>query len=374
MGSTKEVIDANLNNFQELKEDFSIQYVKSETIRPRTNEEGKDTVFFDFEINSDEVHFTRLSDLRLSYDLYYYDGRGQSFTDQKPLNVGPINDVGKLLFSQVLLKINDQRASQLDFGIFYINFLHDFCTSKAEKETSLTLSYYYEDPHGRFKDFDCSDPNAVFDPADPDKAVNSVLVKRAAPFKKSDPVFMLTNMPCLALTNSQKLWPPRTKFYLSFHIAPKANWSMSLDDENAFSYAIRRPRLTVSRVKLNDALTRATMDTWSRKPMKFPVHYFQTRQMSIAGAATSFEYPNLFSGPNLPKAIIMAFIPTDSINSPSHNPLALQNPNLDSVTVQVGLQKFPQEDISSLSSPENLSALLEAYKVLGDVAGGEWIL
>jgi len=354
-----EAISQDLNNFEALGEDYSIQYIRKERVRPKGPTSGKNCRFFEFTINPDLEHHTRLDDLLLIFQLSYNEPNGSAFTADT-IPVGPISDVGKLMFENVMLKINDIRASPLDFGQMYINFLHDFCKSKAEKESTLGLSLYLEDDHSSLANFDCSDPNAVATTPPYNKSLN----KRSAYFRKSVPVTLVAKFPFLALTQSPKYWMPGSKFELSFEIANPDRWSMSLTT-GSFSYFIHDPYLQVSRAKLNNAITEAQWQKLQTKNMIYPITYGLSRSLALSKTATSFQYDQLFTGPVLPRALLIFFVRSEAYTpgDVAFNPLALQNPGLSNVTVRVGLDRYPANEID-LRKEHNLPALLDVFNVL----------
>ena len=213
-----EVISSTLNPFQVIPDDNTIEYIKQEYVYP-LGPSGPNTRFLEFVINRDSNHWTRL-DLQLVFQLSYYHRDGTPFREEH-LEVGPINDPGVNIWSDMVMKVNSQKASPTDFSCFPISYLHHFCKSKAEKQSSLQASLYYEDSHDSYEAFNQSNPWA----APPDQ-VNHGLQKRTGPFGRSAKVQIVTSLPFLPLTGSMVPFPPETKFEIQLYVANATVWTM----------------------------------------------------------------------------------------------------------------------------------------------------
>ena len=328
-----EIIPSSLDIFSKTGNLWSISEYRYEKIHTKTPLDDSVKII-SVSVPADTEWYTSLYHSYVVIVCRYLLGNSTKITED--MKIGPINNLGSSIFSNITQTLNDVRVSALDNGTSYINYIHNWAQSKPAQDGAMTLGLFYNDSYASYDACNQADPQVK------DVAGNPGLTKRAEFFSKSKSVILISAIPSLPLHNCQRLFPPGIKFNYQFELQPMDFFSQSLEEEKAFKFQITDFYMMIRREKVSPSLRIAQAKMLTNHNAIYPTKYLLSRSMGLQNGQFHFNFDSVFTG-ELPVSIFVFFVSSISMSpgSLTQNPFCFRHLNISSLVAKIGMKKVP---------------------------------
>jgi len=278
---------------------------------------------FEFHIPADPSYI----DLSKNYIFLELSILKKDGTKAEAGKVGPINLVGKTIFKQVKLYLNNKVCMDSGDGYAFISYLQtELNYGPDAKATHLETALYERDKSESM-----------------DSAENDGWKYRAGVFENSRRVQMMAPIHC-DLFNQERLLLSHMDIRLELHRNSDAFALLAWDKEQ---YKIKLHKMSwfVKKVDLAPSLALSFETYLSRETAKYPIRRMVCKTINID--ATSRDTPNLIlTNGQIPRRVILTFIEKSCyFGDFEKNPFNFKPYNVREITITAGGYNFPRNPI-----------------------------
>ena len=337
-------VNTELELFQVKPTQTSILKTRIEEINPLVSIAQSETL--EFQIAVGESEFVNLSQSTLYLRCKIVDSKGEKLKEKKA--DGTVNDEAKVfpvnyligsLFSQCEIYLNNKQVGASSSLYPYRAYLETLLSyNKDVKDHQLEAGGYYKDSGEGLMD---TTADEVFNGTSKNKGF-------ANRFKwvKYSQVFELEGKIHNEIFNQHKLLLNKVPIYIKLQKSRPAFCLMSKTPTKEYRIVIEKAVFRAQIKTVADYVRNSFEQQLPLKNSKYPLTRVETKFYVKAAGLSDLSEPNIVSGSELPRRIIIGLVSSNAFNgSLSENPFNFQHFNVSSMKLRVNGQDSPYGEL-----------------------------